>query len=65
MEFFEESIWKQFNDVFVLSFLLILFAFLSCVFHHHADLRLRMAGARLRIACCSLIYRKVLFESEI
>lgn len=58
-EGYEQSFWNSLNDVYVLSTCLILIAILTCIFHHHADLRLRMVGARVRVACCSLIYRKV------
>lgn len=29
------------------------------MFFHHAEMKQRMLGAKIRIACCSLIYRKV------
>lgn len=43
-----------------LATLVVLMTLFGCFFAHHADLRQRMVGARMRIACCSLIYRKVL-----
>lgn len=30
------------------------------LFFHHAEMKQRMLGAKMRIACCSLIYRKVI-----
>lgn len=33
--------------------------FLSVICYHHAEMSQRMLGAKVRIACCSLIYRKV------
>lgn len=47
------------NDVYWLASLVILMTFAGCVVSHHYDLRMRMVGAQMRIACCSLIYRKV------
>lgn len=57
-EFYEffEHVW---NDVYWLAYLLVLMGFLSMLLSHHFDLRLQMVGARMRIACCSMIYRKV------
>lgn len=47
------------SDMYCLATMVVLMALLGCFFAHHADLRQRMVGARMRIACCSLIYRKV------
>lgn len=47
------------NDVYWLANLVIWMGFFGLLMSHHADLRLQMIGARMRIACCSLIYRKV------
>lgn len=54
-EFFNHA-W---NDVYWLASLVISMVFLGCIISHHYDLRMRMYGAQMRIACCSLIYRKV------
>jgi ATP-binding cassette, subfamily C (CFTR/MRP), member 4 len=51
-------------DVRWLSSLLILMILITCFLTHHSDLRQRMVGARMRIACCSLIYRKTLKMSK-
>lgn len=32
---------------------------LSSICYHHAEMNQRMLGSRIRIACCSLIFRKV------
>ncbi|EAA08388.5 AGAP003221-PA [Anopheles gambiae str. PEST] len=52
------------NDAFWLSGLLVLLTLLGCFCCHHSDLRERLVGARMRIACCSLIYRKTLRMSR-
>lgn len=51
-----EYIW---NDKFSLSLIVILSFLLCSTCAHHSDFRQRMVGARIRIACSSLIYRKV------
>lgn len=48
------------DNLFWLAGLICLMMLVSIVISHHSDLRLQMTGARMRIACCSLIYRKVL-----
>lgn len=52
-----EYVW---NDVNCLAFLLISMSFTATFFSQHTRIRLILLGARLRIACCSLIYRKVI-----
>ena len=52
------------NDVIWLSTILVLLTLLSCFFAHHSEVRQRLVGARMRIACCSLIYRKTLKMSK-
>lgn len=54
-EFFER-IW---NDVNWLAVMLIILTMCACMLIHHYDLRQRLVGAQMRIACCSMIYRKV------
>lgn len=56
-------IYYVWNDVYCLACLLISMTFSVSFFAHHARIRLILLGARLRIACCSLIYRKVIFFS--
>lgn len=53
---FFNHIW---NDVYWLANLVIWMGFIGLLLAHHFDLRLQMVGARMRIACCSLMYRKV------
>ncbi|GAB0088829.1 multidrug resistance-associated protein 4 [Sergentomyia squamirostris] len=55
------AVW---NDVYCLAAGIVSLTFLACLFCHHADLRLRMLGARLRISCCSLIFRKTVRISK-
>ncbi|KFB53213.1 AGAP003221-PA-like protein [Anopheles sinensis] len=52
------------NDAFWLSGLLVLLTLFGCFCSHHSDLRERLIGARMRIACCSVIYRKTLRMSK-
>lgn len=56
IQVFLEYVW---SDLYWLATLVVLMTLFGCFFAHHADLRQRMVGARMRIACCSLIYRKV------
>lgn len=57
-----EFVNYMWNDVYWLASLVIVMTFTGCVVSHHYDLRMRMVGAQMRIACCSLIYRKVSFR---
>lgn len=52
------------NDVFWLVTIVILITFISCLVAHHMDLRQRLVGARMRIACSAAIYRKSLRMSK-
>ncbi|EDW66850.1 ATP-binding cassette sub-family C member 4 [Drosophila virilis] len=56
----EEGIHYIWNDVYSLGIVLVVSTTLGCFLVHHVDLRQRLMGARMRIACCSLIYRKTL-----
>lgn len=47
------------NDVYWLAHLVVWMGFFGVLLSLHADLNLQVLGARMRIACCSLIYRKV------
>lgn len=58
---FIEYVW---NDAQWLAGLLVLLTLLGCFCNHHSDLRQRLVGARMRIACCSVIYRKTLRISK-
>lgn len=58
---FWEYAW---NDVYWLSAGVVLMAMIGCFLMHHADLRQRLLGAQIRIACCSLMYRKTLKLSK-
>lgn len=59
---FFNHIW---NDVYWLAHLVIWLGFVCLLLFHHYNLRLQLVGARMRIACCSLIYRKVFDEKFI
>ncbi|XP_034486870.1 multidrug resistance-associated protein 4-like isoform X2 [Drosophila innubila] len=48
------------NDAYYLGGMLVGINFVACFLWHHLYLRQRMMGARMRIACCSLVYRKTL-----
>lgn len=63
LNFTRAEFYSYFNhiwsDVYWLAHLVVWMVFFSLLLSHHFDLRLQMVGARMRIACCSLIYRKV------
>lgn len=58
-EHFSDTMHNIWNDVNCLGAILVISTLLGCFLIHHVDLRQRLLGARMRIACCSLIYRKV------
>ncbi|XP_017873148.1 PREDICTED: multidrug resistance-associated protein 4, partial [Drosophila arizonae] len=60
MNAFEEGFYYIWNDVYSLGAGLVISTLICCFMVHHVDLRQRLMGARMRIACCSLIYRKTL-----
>ncbi|KAI8129034.1 putative multidrug resistance-associated protein lethal(2)03659 [Lucilia cuprina] len=59
-EGFTDGIQAIWYDVNSLGAILVLSTLLGCFLIHHVDLRQRLMGARMRIACCSLIYRKTI-----
>ncbi|XP_053697137.1 ATP-binding cassette subfamily C member 4 [Sabethes cyaneus] len=59
-----EVIDYAWNDVHWLATILVLLTLLGCFCSHHSDVRQRLVGARMRIACCSVIYRKTLRISK-
>ncbi|XP_058060711.1 probable multidrug resistance-associated protein lethal(2)03659 [Anopheles bellator] len=61
---FEAFLEHAWNDVLWLSWLLVVLTLLGCFCSHHSDLRQRLIGARMRIASCSVIYRKTLRMSK-
>lgn len=56
---FSDTLQYIWNDVNFLGAILVTSTLIGCFLIHHVDLRQRLMGARMRIACCSLIYRKV------
>ncbi|XP_034486075.1 multidrug resistance-associated protein 4-like [Drosophila innubila] len=60
LNIFEEATLYVWNDLYSLGAVLVGSTLVGCFLIHHLDLRQRMIGARMRIACCSLIYRKTL-----
>lgn len=55
------GIWKGiWCNAYSLGGLLVVINFISCILWHHLYLRQRLMGARMRIGCCSLVYRKTL-----
>lgn len=56
---FNQLILHVWSSLYWLAGLICLMILVSMLISHHSDLRLQMTGARMRIACCSLIYRKV------
>lgn len=59
-------LWCAFawNDAYWLTTLVVLMTLIPCFLMHHSDLSQRLIGARMRIACCSAIYRKTLRMSK-
>ncbi|XP_060647521.1 ATP-binding cassette sub-family C member 4 [Drosophila nasuta] len=57
---FEQAIFYFWKDLYCLGGVLVGSTLACCFLIHHLDLRQRLIGARMRIACCSLIYRKTL-----
>lgn len=57
---FQNHVW---NDTFSLATMLVVMSFISILFAHHCFLGSNLLGVRLRIACSSLMYRKVLILS--
>ncbi|XP_030376299.1 multidrug resistance-associated protein 4 [Scaptodrosophila lebanonensis] len=57
---FKQMVLYLWNDTYSLGAILVLSTVLGCFLLHHVDLRQRLMGAKMRIACCSLIYRKTL-----
>lgn len=47
------------NDMYWLAHAIIWMGFVGVLAQHHAQLHMELTGARMRIASCSLIYRKV------
>lgn len=64
MQGFMNLIALIWGDVNCLAAVLIIGTLIGCFLNHHVDLRQRLLGARMRIACCSLIYRKTLRLSK-
>lgn len=61
----DESVFHYiWNDISWLTSLLVAMIAFAVFFSHHADLRQRLVGARMRIACCAAIYRKTLRLSK-
>lgn len=58
-EHVEEFFKRIWNDKYWLAVMLIVLTICGCLLIHHYDLRQRLVGAQMRIACCSMIYRKV------
>lgn len=55
----ESNLNYMWNDIHWLATMLIVMTFLGFMFNHHAFCRQMIVGAQMRIALCSLIYRKV------
>lgn len=47
------------HDVYCLGALLVGSTVIGCFINHHVNQRMQRMGAKMRIACCSLIFRKV------
>lgn len=57
---FYEYFNHAWNDVYWLAHAIIWMGFIGVLAQHHANIHMETIGARMRIASCSLIYRKVL-----
>ena len=51
--------WRVWHDIYILATLLVGSTLCGCFINHHVDQRQKRMGAKMRIACCSLIQRKV------
>lgn len=51
------------NDMYWLAHAIIWMGFVGVLAQHHAQLHMELTGARMRIASCSLIYRKVKIQN--
>lgn len=56
---FYEYFNHAWNDVYWLAHAIIWMGFIGVLAQHHAQIHMETIGARMRIASCSLIYRKV------
>lgn len=57
VQMFFHHVW---NNALSLATLLVLINLISNISQHYSRLGLSCLGARMRIGCCSLIYRKVI-----
>lgn len=48
-----------YNEAWLLGVSVIVISFVNCLLMHHMGLGGQICGMRCRVACCSLIYRKV------
>lgn len=60
IEYFEPGSQTAKSHAYAFACSLVLLTFLHSLLKHHIDLATLEIGMRLRIACSSLIYRKVL-----
>lgn len=56
----KQSIHHAWNDAFSLAIMLVAISFVSILFQHHCYVGSNLLGVRLRIACSSMMYRKVI-----
>lgn len=56
---FDYNLCLFWHDVYILGIILVGSTFVGCFINHHVDQRQKRMGAKMRIACCSLIQRKV------
>ncbi|KAJ8980199.1 hypothetical protein NQ317_003764 [Molorchus minor] len=67
IRYFDESQEEQDRESekgWILGALVVLLAFLNVLMFHHAQLGCQRVGMRVRVACCSLVYRKLLKLSQ-
>ncbi|CAG5018016.1 unnamed protein product [Parnassius apollo] len=58
--FSDEKTPENYRNAHIHTFLMIVFSISTCLMLNHAQLAQGCVGMRARIACCSLLYRKIL-----
>lgn len=62
--FFNKDTTVSKNEAYIYAGTLIFCTFLSVILVHHSYLVCQQIGMRIRVACCSMIYRKILRLSK-
>lgn len=59
---FANHVW---NDPYWLASMLVIMTVISTLIGQHSNIELFLLGSRMRVSCCSLIYRKVIHNQSI